>query len=240
MPLTKKTISKTWKPSANQPDIRKFMTKREVATIAKKAVLRIAETKEAVCTNEPGTQLYHNITNRIAGNLIVAYQGVTDTQSATLTSNTSRIGDEIQPVSLTLYFQFRQPADRPNVTFKVFVLKFWGSTPLPTFVPFKQITSNAMIDPVDNEKCSVVMQRTYKLPDNYWAGTLATSKEACFFRKAYIKLPRKPYKYSGDNSVAGKNYNLGLYVVAYDTMGTLVTDNIGTFQYNSFLKFKDI
>lgn len=228
------------KKSTKKPASKKRAPNKSFASKVKSIIYKVAETKEAVTTNEPGTQLYHNITNRIAGNIIIAYQGVGDTQSATLTGNTSRIGDEIQPISLTLYLQFRQPADRPNVTFKVFILKFKGSAVLPTFVPFKQITNNVMIDPVDTEKCSVVMERTFKMPDNYWAGTLATSKEACFFRKMYIKMPKTSFRYSGDNSVAGRDYNLGLYVTAYDTMGTLSTDNIGTFQYSSFLKFKDV
>lgn len=223
----------------------KVVTKARTATRAfakkvKQVIYRTAETKESILTNEPGTQLYHNITNRIAGNLLIAYQGVGDVQSATLTGNQSRIGDEVQPISLEMFFQFRQPADRPNVTFKVFVLKFKGSSTLPTFVPFKQITNNVVLDPVDTEKCSVMMERTYKLPDNYWAGTTGTSKEANFFRKAYLKLPKTNYRYSGDNSVAGRDYNIGLYVTAYDTMGSLSTDNIATFQYNSIFKFKDV
>lgn len=210
----------------------------------KKVVYAVAETKEAMYTSLSVEQIYHNVTKRVIGNLILTRQGVADNPGGvagtTLPTNLVRLGDTIQPISVDLYLQFRQPADRPNVTFRVFLLKFPGQVTPPTFLPVKTVTGNVMLDPIDTEKCRIVKIRTYKAPDNYWANLTAESKEMNFFKKLKITLPKQNYVYSGDDLTNGQSYNLAMYVTAYDTMGTMITDNIGSFQFCSVLKFKDI
>lgn len=214
--------------------------RRTMVSKVKSILYKIAETKQAALTNQPGTAVYHNISDRLVSNLMAVSQGVNDTLSATASSNTNRIGDAIQPISSTIYLQFRQPADRPNVTWRIFILKFGGGAVPPTSLPSKNITGNLMIDPVDTERCSVVKIRTFKAPDNYWTGTLAASKEFCFFRKLHIRYPKRKYNFLADNSGQGKFWNYAMYSAAYDTTGTLITDNIGTVQFNSILNFKDL
>jgi len=206
----------------------------------KAVVYKVAETKQAVITNNSGVNVYHNVSDRLLTNLMAVSQGVNDTLGTSVALNTNRIGDVIQPVSATLYFQFRQPADRPNVSFKIFVLKFGGGAVPPTSLPTKTITNNLMIDPVDTERCSVVKIKTFKSPDNYWAGTFASSKETNFFKIMHIKFPKTNYYYLGDNSGQGKFWNYAVYSVAYDTQGTLITDNIGSLVFNAVLNFKDV
>lgn len=201
------------------------------------------ETKEAWHTVLSPVQLYHNATDRLISNIFACSQGTSDTPGGTagttLPTNLVRIGDEISPVSSTLYLQFRQPVDRPNVTYKVFVLKFSGGVLPPTSVPFKEVSLNNILNPVDEERCSIVKIKSFKYGPTYWTGTSGGSKEVSFFRTMRIKVPRGKYTYLADNSGQGKKFNIAVYVVAYDTMGTLISDNIGTCQFTHVLQFKD-
>lgn len=206
----------------------------------KSIIYKNAETKQSLLTNGVGTTVLHNVSDRLVSNLMAVQQGVADTLGTTPALNVNRIGDEIQPLGATLYFQFRQPADRPNVTWKIFVLKFGGGAVPPTLLPTKTITNNLLIDPVDTERCSVVSIKTFKHMDNYWTGTTAASKEINFFRKMHIRFPKMRYRFLGDNSGQGKFWNYAVYSVAYDTQGTLITDSLGTIIFNSVLSFKDM
>jgi hypothetical protein len=179
--------------------------------------------------------MFHNVSQRFGGNLLQTTQGITD--DGTVVSN--RIGDTITPVGLKFLFQFRQPADRPNVNWKVWILKVKGNPSLTLYVPVKSITGNLMLDPIDTEKAVVMKVLNFKYNDNYWAGTLATSKETNFFRQCWIPLPRRPYVYSADNATAGRDYQVLMYAAAYDTTGSLITDNIGTIAVDVLHYFKD-
>lgn len=236
--MAKKNLSKK---SVTRAVRRVLKPKRPTMVSKVKSVLyRMAETKQAIQTNNAGTTVLHNVSDRLVSNLMAVSQGVNDTLGTTVALNTNRIGDEIQPISSTIYLQFRQPADRPNVTWKIFILKFGGGAVPPTSLPTKTITNNLVIDPIDTERCSVVKVRTYKYNDNYWQGSSGLSKETNFFRKIHIRYPKRKYKFLGDNSGQGKFWNYAVYSVAYDTQGTLITDNIGTVIFNSVLNFKDI
>lgn len=250
MPLTKKkvTTSKTYKPrkTKGDQDIRRFMTP-SFRKAVKSVVWRSAETKEAMSTSGNGgtsVSLFHNVSKRLTGNLMITKQGVSDNPGgvagAIEPDNLVRIGDEIQPLNMKIYMAFRQPSDRPNVTVRVYVLKFPGQIVPPTFVPFKAVTLYNFLNPIDTEKCKVVKIKTYKLPSDYWTGTAAESKEACFFRTINLNFPKTKYRYSGDDLTNGQSYNLALYACAFDTFGTLITDNIMTMSYNAVLKFKDM
>lgn len=237
------------KPAAKAATRKRVVTKsrtptREFTKKVKQILYRSAETKEAMYTDTSSVSLYHNVSNRISGNLMFTRQGTTDNPGGvagtTLPTNLVRIGDEIQPISLDLYLQFRQPSDRPNVTFKVFILKFPGNAVPPTFIPFKSITGNVMLDPIDTEKCSIVRIKQFKHMDNYYSGAGTTPKETNFFKFMRLTFPKTKYKYGGDDLSLGHSYNLAMYVACYDTLGTLISDNIASFQWSSVLKFKDL
>jgi len=241
--------SKPYRRSMSTTSRKKVVTKSRTPTRAfaqkvKQIIYKSAETKEALYCDTTSVNLYHNVSNRLVGNLMFTKQGVTDTPGGTpgvsVPTNLVRIGDEIQPISLDIYLQFRQPVDRPNVTYKLFILKFPGQIVPPTFLPLKTITGNAMLDPVDTEKCSIVKIKYFKHMDNYWAGTNSTSKEVNFFRQLKLTFPKTKYRYAGDDLSLGGSYNLGMYIVSYDTLGSLISDNIASVQWSTQLKFKDM
>ena len=212
---------------------RKSNTKTDLVKLIKSVSLRQQETKMAISASGAIT-LLHNVSAQVYQNLAATQQGITDGLSTL-----NRLGDTVTPIGFKLFVQLRSPADRPNVTYKMWIVKSWGTANPATFLPVKAITGNLLLDPVDTEKCSVVKTFTYKSPSNYWQGSLATSKENCFFKKLWIPLPRTPYVYGGDNGTLGKKFQYTLYCTAYDTVGTLITDNIGSVNVDCCFYFKD-
>jgi len=211
----------------------KVSNTRSIVKLIKNVTLKTQETKTAYQTTTIISQ-FHNLSLLARVNLMSTTQGITDGLSVA-----NRLGDTVTPIGVKLYMGFRQASDRPNVTWKVWIVKHWGSTTPPSSVPVKAITGNLLLDPIDTEKCSAVLVKTFKNPDNYFNGTLGNSRETCFFKKLWIPLPRVPYVYGQDGGNSGKKYQLSMYVTAYDTLGTLITDQLGSFEISSMFYFKD-
>lgn len=222
--------------NVNRKRYSKRSSNKSLVSLIKKVSLSTQETKMA--TQNARIPLFHNGGTAQQGKPIVMFQNLLKTNQG-ITDGTGlshRVGDCISPVGVKLYMQFDQPNDRPNVTFKVFVVKI-KSHSVQTNLPMKQITQNLMQDPVDTEYCFIVSTRTFKYGDNYWNPT--EPKSTCFFKKMWIKLPNYQYVYKADNDSLGKDYQLAVFCGAYDTGSTLTTDNIGTVSFNSALYFKD-
>lgn len=218
--------------------IRKTNNKSLVSLI-KKVCLKEQETKVATYNNTVGVNDYiinHNLSTRITQNTLFTLQGITDATPGF----SNRLGDEVTPLGIKFYFQFKQYADRPNVTWRIWLVRVpGGQSMVSSTVPVRAVTGNLMMDPIDTERCKLVKQWTYKMGENYWQGTTGTSKEMNFFRSAYVRLPKTTYKYGSDNSGYSNKYNYPIYVSAYDSTGSLITDSLGVFNYSHEFFFKD-
>jgi len=229
--IPKKKIMSSRKSSTPYRSKKAMPSRQSLVKLIKNVTLKTQETKMSTFNNVHG--LLHNVSTRADQNMLATFQGLNDTSGYN-----NRVGDTVTPIGVKLYMQFRQPADRPNINWKIWILKTPGVNSY-TFVPVKALTGNLMLDPVDTEKCTVLKVLQFKHMDNYFNGTAGSSKETNFFRKVWIPLDRRPYSYDGDNSSLGKLYNVAMYAAAYDTSGTLITDNIGTFTWNKVFYFKD-
>lgn len=233
MPYVRKSISK--KKTYKKPYRKGASTfRKKVASISKTVALRQQETKHHVI--DYGTfQLFHNISRQITVQALQTNQGTGDGSSQ------GRIGDKVCLRGLSVYLQWLQKFDRPNVTFKVWVLKGRKSA-LPISVPVKTITGVLMLDPVNTEKISKVLAcRTYKFNQNNWVndGDIGVNKEVVNFRKLWIPLNSAQYHYFDDNNTDGRDYNVAIYVAAYDTQSTLPTDNIAAVHVSTEFFYKD-
>lgn len=219
------------KPYARRP----AYTGKSLVSLIKKVSLRTQETKHVIRSILNNSPIFHNSFNRIAANLCYSEQGITDSGTNVL----CRIGDTVTPVGVKLFVQLTQPSDRPNVTFKLVVVKFWGGVNPPVTIPQIGISGCVMLDPLDTEKCSVVKSWDFKAGDNYYNGTAASSKQMGKFFTLWLPLPKKPFVYAGDNSTLGKTYQLSLGIAAFDVQTTLPTDVIGYVSIQSQFYFKD-
>lgn len=235
------TIKRSVRPRKNQTKYKsKGFSSKQVSQI-RKIAQTTQETKSATQTST-GLAVYHNggITHpgkpaRFLENLMATTIGPTDDKS----SIKNRIGDAVSGYGIKLLMQFRQPVDRPNTNFKIWIVKHMADVP-PVSLGMNPITGNLMLDSTDTEKCNVVMTKVFKASGtNYWQGDPGNSKEMVFHRKLWLKLPNSQYTYNADGSPYGKRYNLACYVGAYDTSTSLLTDVVGYCHLSSVFYFKD-
>jgi hypothetical protein len=132
-------------------------------------------------------------------------------------------------------------SDRPNVTYKIFVVKYDEDTSgILTFSNFfHNATGNGLLDAVQTKRYKIIKAMTLKSKGTSME-VGETAKE--FVRPLSFWIPlKKKLKFLADASIKVTNYsqNLKIAVVAYDAYGTLSTDNIAYMQGCATLYYKD-
>lgn len=224
-------------------DRRGGLTRREakaVASIAKKSVLQIAETK-AVGKQLPGgpttpaQALFHNKVFYLQ-NLLATKQGVEDPND--YSSADARIGDDL--ILKNINVRFLLSSFRPNVVYKLVL--FWyssGNTLTDADVYFTQGTK--LLDRYNTEQISIIDQKMIQ------PGTInrtgSDDNTTSFQRRTQLVSLNGNWKskkiiYDEAGSVP-RFKDIGLAVVAYDSISTLQTDQLGELVYDYKMKFKD-
>jgi len=222
---------------------RKPATKNMVALI-KKTVMRSAETKEhahAIII----APLFHNTPAIVANNLLRTQLSVVASPNYV----DPRIGDSIQSVGITIKMLFMTYSDRPNVTFKVWIVKAPPYSPINGVSPytydgwFKNRTGQWILDDINHTQIQVIKSMTFKPPvSDTSQEPLASLHETSYARKIYVpwnKTVLFQEQGAANPAVDTKNYSLQLMCAAYDTYGTLLTDLAGKMLIQHTLRFKD-
>jgi len=214
---------------------------KSVKRIAKSTVLRVAETK-AVGKQLPGSPtvpaqaLFHNKVFYLE-NILLTKQGVEDPND--YSSSSARDGDMLQLKNVNVRFQLS--AFRPNVVYKLVL--FWyssGNTLTDADVYFTQGTK--LLDRYNTEQISIIDQKIIQ------PGTInrtgSDDNTSSFQRRTQLvslngNWKSKKITYDEGGTVP-KFKDIGLAVVAYDSINTLQTDQIAELVYDYKIKFKDI
>ena len=212
-------------------------TKSLVALI-NKISLRKSETKNTHAINE-NTQLNHN------SPLVDIYhlnttQSVGDNNTGT-SDIACRVGDEVVARGLSYKFWFANKLDRPNVMYKIVFFKFKSGSTLSSTDPYySQGTANYMIRDIDTEKFKIVKVVKFNLENNAQRviGTTFNGAEGHRAVSVWLPMRNKKIKYENGSGIPMFE-DYGFSVVAYDSFGTLTTDNIASFAYNRKFYFKD-
>jgi len=225
---------------------RKASSRKATVALIKKTIMRVAETKK---DQRPLTvvTLLHN-TPTIIGTNVLHCQGAATTAPGLVDT---RVGDSIQAVGISFRFLFMTYSDRPNVTFKVWVIKTpaydtsRGVFPYTYNTWFDARTSQWIMDEINKENVTVIKQLMFKPPVSDTSQEVGASlHETSFARKMYVPLNKTiVYQDSGVSSAASinepKQYAYQLMAAAYDTYGTLITDFAGKMLVQHTLHFKD-
>ena len=222
----KKTTSK------NKNNQYKKIDYKKMKTLITKVQLKNSETKYRNMSL-PKLELYHNNLYPMDDLMaVMPIQGDTDG---------SRNGDEIMATGIKIRLMVGQKADRPNVTFKIFVVSYDEDTSgAPTYSNFfHNASGNGLLDAVQSKRYNVKKALTIK--------SRGTSMEVGESGKEFVRpyslwIPlRKKLKFQKDDTNKVTNYpqNLKILVFAYDAYGTLGTDNIGYIQGCATLYYKD-
>lgn len=230
-PLRKMTAKKA---------VSKAKTKSLVKLI-KRVSLKQSETKNTHNISE-NLQLYHNVPYIVVNQLFLD-RGTGDDQTGT-GSFQSRIGDEVIARGVSYKFWFANKLDRPNVMYKIVFFKYQSAStlPLPAHTPFfVQGSVNYMIRDLDTEKYKILKVVNFNLQTSAQRITSTdTFSGAEGHRKLSVWLPLKSMKLKYENNSTNPKYlDIGFTIIAYDSYGTLSTDNIASFAVNRKFYFKD-
>lgn len=224
----------------------------------KKAVLRTAETKYYDVAEE-NVNLYHNIgyssTLPVAGanpgSMSQFFNPWSDIPQGTGRNN--RIGDKIYPRGMSIKLWLANKLDRPNVMYRVIVLRCPKSVEntIVTYnnrYPFELATlgstGNAMLLPLDKDRG---FKAYYDKVINNNTGYSARISGSFLGAESHkmVRLWIKSKK--GANTIVFGQSNSGivnnpllLYVIPYDSYGTLISDNIASCSYYMRMYYKDV
>lgn len=225
-------------------DRRGGLTRRQtkaVKNIAKKSIMRVAETK-AVGRQLPGgpttpaQALFHNKVFYLE-TLLQTKQGVEDPND--YSSASARVGDEL--ILKNINIRFLLSSFRPNVVYKLVL--FWytaGTTLTDADVYFTQGTK--LLDRYNTEQISIIDQKMIQ------PGTInrtgSDDNTTSFQRRTQLVSLNGNWKSKkiiyDEGGTSPRFKDIGLAVVAYDSISTLQSDQLGELVYDYKMKFKDI
>ena len=215
----------------------------KIKAIAKSMVLKTAETKVNLRTYDQQPITHNAPTGERLGffNLMLSTQGVSDGDNDINSSN-NRIGDEIIPSGIKMYISIDQLFEYPDVQYRLVIVKTKGNVSLSA-ISLQDITQDNTADPIVREQpITVVHDKLFRCRNPMRSrhdNTLSHNKDAHIVKKLWIPLGNKKYKYSGDNSLYGLNYNLVAMIYAYDSRFTPVGTTLATIRFATQLYFKD-
>ena len=211
---------------------------KSLVSLIKKVTLKTNELKYK--DNDFGkAELYHNSNTS-------SYWVLTDFGPSQGTGDNERIGNQINVSGVKITMMFYTKADRPNTKFRVIVYSApYKSSPPKT--PYAQlydaVTGNVMIDTMNKDRVKI-LKSFIVYPKGVSAnligdGTAVDGGEVTCFRKFWIPY-RTKLRFSDDSSTTEiTNRSIYCVVMAYDTYGTLVTDNVGACQSWQRLYYRD-
>lgn len=228
---------------------KKVFKKRAIARASKNRLVRLikavslkqCETKNTHTIVE-NQQLYHNVPFVFNSVLLKTEIGTNDTDTGT-SNFTCRLGDEVVARGISIKMWLANKLDRPDLMYKIVVFKYRSGTTInPNADPYvSQGTSNYLLRDYNVEKFKIVLTRRVRVSTSAQRITSQDVFNGAEGHKAvniWIPLKNKKIKYEdGSSTPLMTEYAIG--VVAYDSYGTLTTDNICSFAYSAKFYFKD-
>jgi len=238
MPL-KKSFKKSVKKSVKNYSKKSTMKRSSLVSLIKKISLKPVETKHTHKIDENG-QLNHN-DPVINLNHLNTSQSTADNNTGT-SNFACRVGDEVIARGLSYKFWFANKLDRPNIMYKIVFFKYQSSsTPVAPAPYYTQGTASYMIRDLDTEKYKVIKVIKFTIQTGAQRVISQDTFQGAEGHKAVsVWLPFKNQKIKYENdSTNPRFFDYGYTIVAYDSFGTLLTDNIASFAVNRKFYFKD-
>jgi hypothetical protein len=228
------------KPYRKRSIKRRISKRRSLVSLIKRVSLKNSETKHTHQILE-NNQLYHNVPFMLVYNMLSCDEGVSDPNSG-LTNFVGRIGNEVIARGISIKLWIANKRDRPNVMYRIIVYKYTqlsgSGITAPPHPYLSQGSSNYMIRDLDADKFKIVKSYRFNLQNNVAFSDPAHTRETHKYISLYIPLKNRRVKYEETYDMA-LGWNYAISIVAYDSYGTLTTDNIASIAYNQKFYFKD-
>jgi hypothetical protein len=222
----------------------------------KRVLWKNTETKYYDVSDE-NVQLYHNAGRSGGAALGSIYSDSTffnpwsDIPAGTGRAN--RIGDKIRPINMSIRLWLANKLDRPNVMYRIIICKV-PKTVNNTVVNSNNIypfqlsqlgaCGNTMLLPLDSDRgFKAYYDKTFNVNTGNSSAIVsgaAVGKQS--HKKISITLSRKSQSLVTYDTATQNitNNPLLMYILPYDSYGTLVTDNIASCAYSMRMRYKDM
>jgi len=181
-------------------------------------------------------ELYHNVYTNLGNPFYLAYptEGTGDDQ---------RIGDSIMQRGIKFRMVLGQKLDRPNVTFKIWLLQVPKGQSFTSGQLFDNVCGNTMLDSTNPDRVKVIFHKTLKKVGGAYTFTGDSAwvkREMTFTQSFYVRRPKK-ITFTADNNIdpGYSDYDYFLTISCWDSYGSLLTDNIGYVQTFCRYYYKD-
>ncbi len=210
--------------------------RKEIKKIVSAQVDEEVEDKAYVMGAE-NQQLYHNKPFYGVKLLQAIQQGIEDGDQGTGISGNPkcRLGDQIELKNVNIRLWLSNKLDRPNVMYKG-VLFWYPVDQVPSDPEVYKTQSNKMLDRYNDKNIRIIDQFILKSTNNYAVD--ANNHEHSYLTSFNKTYKNKKVTYDGLDDLP-KKMELGFAIVTYDAYGTLQTDNIASFAWQSALTFQD-
>jgi hypothetical protein len=198
-------------------------------------------------------QLYHNVGPSVAYALAVNPYTIILNPWAQITqgtASTQRVGDKIVPVGMKLRLWIANKQDRPNVMYRVIVGYFrskvnpntgarWtGSNEIIFGSGSGTAGGNNLLGILDPERFKAIKDDVFRLENGVAENASGAGKETHKLIEMWIaKKKKNPVVFDINGNIV--NNPFAVFVIPYDSFGTVVTDNISSCAYNYRLYWKD-
>lgn len=205
-----------------------------IARVARKTILKKAEPKYK--NHDHGhIELYHNT--------FTAFDLLESSQlPAQGSSQSTRVGDQINVGGILVRMLLGQKSDRPNVTWKYYIVSCDRAVSYLYGTFFKNLMNNVLLDSPNKDYIKVHKSGTIKKngspPTRIVSGD-TTIKEFTYPFKIWLSY-KKILKFGpndGDQTHQGRK--MFFLIAPFDAYGTLITDNIGYIDCTQTVYYKD-
>jgi len=223
------------------------VTVKDVKKIVDKSMNKVIETK-AVDYITQSIVLTHNTPQTIDNDVYYSFHGVADSTQPQSTGSTligNRVGDSIYAKSAYIKLFFDQYDDRPNLSFRITALRIKSGlgviTPASNAYAHPQ-SNNYFINPIDTENLllyspdPVVLDKRYTV--NNGISQSGSNKSTHFYHDFSMKLERK-LKFNGNLGNVVGPFTIQIIITAYDSYGSLSSDNLSRLIYARRAYFQD-
>lgn len=232
MPYYRKRGRYTKRRYAKRKTYRKpSMTRKALIRTIKAVTKRTTEHKQ-VSVNMGKVEMYHNSVHSFMLNK-------TDYMPAQGPQEYARIGDSIDISGWSLRLLIGQKTDRPNVTFKYWVISVPKGSTYTYNSWFQNMTNNVLLDDLQKDVAKLLKVGVWR-PNEAGLGNTG-GDEYTFTKRLWVPYKRR-YKFGPGDNVKTHNdgRDIWLLLAAYDAYGSITgEDNIAYVQSVGTLYFTD-
>lgn len=221
---TRRTVSRRRHVSLVRAPKRRYKrsAKGAIAKVVKNVLMRDKELKSKDWQYNETTLDHNTFTYALQINT-----GTSTIMPAQGNTGNSRDGNEIRISGIKVRCMLKFFSDRLNGKVMLAVVKVPKGQSTATYEQiFDNVTGNVMLDPFDKDKVTVLYKTTIQSFMN--PGTQAAAKEVTRFHQFYVPINRV-VKFTADAAYThDMPYDLHLVAMAYDTAGSIATDDVAT------------